>query len=102
MAEAFGVEVVPHNPLSAVSTMACLQIAASAPNFAIQEYPLGQEEPPQSIVLKPAPEARQGFLLFNETPGIGIELVEGAEELYPYDPRTRVTLKKADGSIYDQ
>ena len=102
MAEAFGVEVVPHNPLSAVSTMACLQIAASAPNFAIQEYPLGQEEPPQSVILKPAPKAENGFLLFNETPGIGIELVEGAAELYPYAPRTRKTLRKADGSIFDQ
>lgn len=102
MAEAFGVEVVPHNPLSGVSTMACLQVAAAIPNFAIQEYPLGQEEPPQSVFLTPAPMADKGFLLFNETPGIGIELMEGAAELYPYAPRKKETLIRSDGSIVDQ
>ena len=102
MAEAFGVEVVPHNPLSAVSTMACLQIAASAPNFAIQEYPLGQEVPPQSEVLYPAPKAENGFLLFNEAPGIGIELDEDVIAKYPFRPQTKLTLLKADGSIFDQ
>lgn len=102
MAEAFGVEVVPHNPLSAVSTMACLQIAASAPNFAIQEYPLGQEVPPQSEVLYPAPKAENGFLLFNETPGIGIELDEDVIAKYPFRSQTKLTLLKADGSIFDQ
>ncbi len=39
MAEAHDAWVVPHNPLSPVSTAACLQIAACIPNFAIQEYP---------------------------------------------------------------
>ncbi|WP_411561435.1 hypothetical protein [Pectobacterium sp. F1-1] len=33
--------VVPHNPLSPVSTAACLQIAVSIPNFALLEYPRG-------------------------------------------------------------
>lgn len=77
MAEAFGVEVVPHNPLSTVSTAASLQIAASAPNFAILEYPLGQQEPPQSVVLQPAPKVENGFMHFSDKPGIGVELVEG-------------------------
>ena len=39
LAEALDAWVVPHNPLSPVSTAACLQIAACIPNFAIQEYP---------------------------------------------------------------
>ena len=39
IAEAHDAQVVPHNPLSPVSTAACLQIAACIPNFAIQEYP---------------------------------------------------------------
>ena len=39
LAEASHVGVVPHNPLSAVSTAACLQIAATAPNFVLQEFP---------------------------------------------------------------
>src|ERR1700709_1320412 len=38
MAEAHNVQVVPHNPLSPIGLAACRQIAASSPNFAIQEY----------------------------------------------------------------
>ena len=47
-AEARHVGVVPHNPLSPVSTAACLQIAASVPNFSLQEYPTGEDVPPKS------------------------------------------------------
>ena len=39
LAEANDAMVVPHNPLSPVSTAACIQIAACIPNFALQEYP---------------------------------------------------------------
>ena len=102
MLKAFGVEVVPHNPLSTVSTAASLQIAASAPNFAILEYPLGQQEPPQSVVLQPAPKVENGFMHFSDKPGIGVELVEGAAELYPYKaPFPRETHLHCDGSIFD-
>ena len=45
LAEARHVGVVPHNPLSPVSTAACLQIAACIPNFALQEYPIGEDQP---------------------------------------------------------
>src|SRR5699024_1275424 len=39
LAEARGVQIVPHNPLSPVSTAACIQIAASTENFAMLELP---------------------------------------------------------------
>jgi galactonate dehydratase len=103
MAEAFGAEVVPHNPLSPVSTMACLQIAAAIPNFAIQEYPTGQETPPVSEIVAPTPKhTGDGFLFFNETPGIGIALLPDAAQKHPYKPRNRITLLASDGSIFDQ
>ncbi len=44
LAEARHVGVVPHNPLSPVSTAACVQLAACIPNFALQEYPLGEDD----------------------------------------------------------
>lgn len=47
VAEANHVGVVTHNPLSLVSTVACLHLAAAIPNFAIQEYPLGEDETPK-------------------------------------------------------
>jgi len=103
LAEAFGAEVVPHNPLSPVSTMACLQIAAASPNFAIQEYPSGQESGPITEIVAPTPKhTGDGFLPLNETPGIGIELLPDAAKKHPYRPRNRTVYLKSDGSIFDQ
>ena len=50
MAEAHHVKVIPHNPLSPVSTAACVQLDACIPNFALQEY-TGESEPPKSELL---------------------------------------------------
>ena len=56
LAEAFHVQVVPHNPLSPVSTAVCVQLAACIPNFAIQELPTGEEvSPKRDIVTEPLP-----------------------------------------------
>ena len=51
LAEAFHVQVVPHNPLSPVSTAACIQLAAAIPNFALQELPVGEEVPPKRTMV---------------------------------------------------
>lgn len=102
MAEAFGVLVVPHNPLSPVSTAACIQLAASIPNFAIQEYPLGEDTLPKTAIVKSALKLENGFLIVPTTPGIGIELDETAAEKYPYRRRAYVTKLNEDGSVVDQ
>lgn len=102
LAEAFGVKVVPHNPLSPVSTAACMQIAASCPNFEIQEYPIGEDAPPKNRIVKSTIRLENGFLIVPDAPGIGIELMDDAEELYPYRPRPYVTRIQEDGSVYDQ
>lgn len=102
IAEANYVEVVPHNPLGPVSTAACLQIAAAIPNFAIQEYPLGELEPPKSEIVNKPLELEDGFLLIPDAPGIGIEIVEGAEEKYPPIQREVNTRLHRDGSVFDQ
>jgi galactonate dehydratase len=41
MAEAYDVAVAPHCPLGPLALASCLQLAASTPNFAIQEISLG-------------------------------------------------------------
>ena len=103
LAEANYVGVVPHNPLGPVSTAACLQIAACIPNFALQEYPIGEHEFPKNVMVKEPIPVEEGFLIIPDAPGIGIELMEDAQEKAP--PRTygqiNARLHK-DGSVVDQ
>jgi galactonate dehydratase len=102
LAEAHYVQVVPHNPLGPVSTAACLQLAAAIPNFALQEYPLGEDVPPKSEIVKTPLRREGGYLLIPDAPGIGIELAEDAAKRYPYKPRKVVTRLNVDGSVIDQ
>jgi galactonate dehydratase len=102
LAEAHHVGVVPHNPLSPVSTAACIQLAACIPNFALQEYPLGEGEGPKSEIVKSAVRLEDGFLVIPDAPGIGIELADDAAERHPYRPREVATRRHVDGSIVDQ
>ncbi|MDE2890721.1 MAG: galactonate dehydratase [Gemmatimonadota bacterium] len=109
LAEAHYVDVVPHNPLSPVSTAACVQLAACIPNFALQEYPRGEGEPPKSEIVSGVLALDDGFLIIPDTPGIGVELAEGAAEKYPFlshrpllDEGMMVTRLHVDGSVVDQ
>ena len=100
IAEANYVGVVPHNPLSRVSTAACIQLAACIPNFAILEYPRHETMPVKDLV-KTTVELKDGYLKIPDAPGIGAELDEDALERFPYKPRTPSTLLRRDGSIVD-
>ena len=102
LAEAQYVGVIPHNPLGPVSTAACLQLAACIPNFTIQEYPLGEREPPKSEIVKTPLQVENGFLLIPDGPGIGIELADDALERFPERPREVETRLHVDGSVVDQ
>jgi len=118
LAEARGVQIVPHNPLSPVSTAACIQIAASTENFAMLELPnhdtvaatemfTSSNNSPnqnfkQSDMVDWTPKVEKGFI---ETPnriGIGVNLVRDIESVFPYKRRTINTRLSIDGSIVDQ
>ena len=102
LAEANHVGVVPHNPLSPVSTAACTQIAACIPNFALQELPEGEDKPPKSEIVDSALRVEGGFIVIPDSPGIGIALAEDAAERWPYKPREVNTRLHLDGSVVDQ
>jgi galactonate dehydratase len=102
LAEAYDAQVVPHNPLSPVSTAACLQLAACIPNFALQEYPHGEHEPPKSEIVKGAARLEDGYLIIPDAPGIGVELADDAQQRHPYRPRGLKTRLNVDGSVVDQ
>jgi galactonate dehydratase len=102
LAEAHHVGVVPHNPLSPVSTAACVQLAACIPNFALQEYPRGEDRPPKSEIVRGSLQCEDGFLIVPDAPGIGVELVEDADKKHPPRPRNITTRLHVDGSVVDQ
>ena len=107
IAEAHDAWIVPHNPLSPVSTAACLQIAACIPNFAIQEYPSrtpeldGSEELLGAGLASGLSEQEGGFIAIPGAPGIGVELVQDAERKFPYRPRPIRMRPHEDGSVVD-
>jgi galactonate dehydratase len=100
IAEANYVGVIPHNPLSRVSTAACLQIAACAPNFVLQEFPRYETMPVKDLV-KTSLKLDQGYLVISDEPGIGAELNLKALKKFPYKPRVPNTMIRKDGSIVD-
>ena len=95
LAEANDTMIVPHNPLSPVSTAACLQIAACIPNFAIQEYPSGTPGIDKNgnllgdeMVLGLS-QHESGFIPIPSAPGIGVVLAEGCREALPVQAEAR-------------
>lgn len=102
LAEANYVQVVPHNPLGPVSTAACVQLAACIPNFAIQEYPLGEDKPPKSDIVKKPLAVEKGFIVVPTAPGIGIELDEDGLRAHTVQPQEMQTRLHIDGSVVDQ
>ena len=101
MAEAQHVKVIPHNPLSPVSTAACVQLDACIPNFALQEY-TGESEPPKSELLVEPLELIDGYLTVPEGPGLGIELNEDTLARIGEDPKVLDTPIGFDGSVQDR
>jgi galactonate dehydratase len=100
MAVAQHVKVIPHNPLSPVSTAACVQLDAAIPNFALQEY-TGESEPPKSNLLVEPLELNDGYLTVPISPGLGIELNEEALK-YPVKEKVLDTPIGYDGSVQDR
>ena len=100
MAEAHHVKVIPHNPLSPVSTAACVQLDAAIPNFALQEY-TGESEPPKSDLLVEPLELKEGYLKVPTGPGLGIELNPAALS-YPVKDKVLDTPIGFDGSVQDR
>ena len=102
LAEASGVMVIPHNPLSPISTAACVQIAACIPNFAIQEFPLGEDCAPKTEIVQSSLVLKEGFLHLSNEPGIGAKLIADAQKKWPRKPRAYQTRLQEDGSVMDQ
>lgn len=83
MAEAYDVAVAPHCPLGPLALAACLQVAATAPNCALQEMSLGIHYNVggdlYTFCTDPAPlTATDGWLPIPAGPGLGVDIDEAA------------------------
>jgi len=98
MAEAYYVPIAPHNPQGPCSLAASCQIAASIPNFLIQERGTDSHENLLKVPLK----AENGFLPLPKEPGLGIEIDEDKLMAQVGEPREYPrTYDRDDGSVVD-
>jgi galactonate dehydratase len=84
MAEAYDVAVAPHCPLGPLALAACLQLAATAPNVAIQEmslgihYNTGGHDLLNFVTNQAALTPVDGYLPIPTGPGLGVDIDEAA------------------------
>jgi galactonate dehydratase len=97
MAEAYYASIAPHNPLGPISLAAGVQLAASIPNFLIQE----QVSLGEGYIKKPF-TVRDGYLDLPTGPGLGIELDDAAmADKIGHDWTNQQSYDKDDNSVVD-
>ena len=86
MAESYYMQVSPHNPNSAVATMASLQLMANIPNGLLLEFvDDGLDADWRDDLLTDPPEVDDGYLKLPTKPGLGTGLVMRQVEKYRVD-----------------
>ncbi len=102
MAEAFRVDVSPHNPQSEVSTLASLHVCMSTPNCTILEIGSGQDPFWQDLFFGGHFSYERGYANPPSRPGLGVDLDEKVAARYPYEPKHWSTLRSGDGAYVDR
>ena len=99
MAEAYYAPIAPHNPQGPCSLAASMQIAASIPNFLIQER--GDNEY-SDLLAKPLPPISKGYRPLLTEPGLGITIDENKLRAQVGEPRPYLPqFDPDDGSVVD-
>ncbi|MGE5571314.1 MAG: galactonate dehydratase [Rhodospirillales bacterium] len=99
MAEAYYSPIAPHNPQGPISLAASYQVAASIPNFLIQE---GGDREHLDLLAKPMPPVRNGHRPLLTDPGLGITIDEDKLKAQVGEPREyRPQFDPDDGSVVD-
>lgn len=98
MAEAYYVPIAPHNPMGPISLAVGLNLAASVPNFLVQE----QVSLGEGYLKNPFKLEKDGTVLIPTKPGLGIELDEDQmKDKIGHDWKNPETYDKLDGSVVD-
>jgi galactonate dehydratase len=99
MAEAYYTPLAPHNPQGPCSLSASLQVAASVPNFLIQER---CDNEYADLLAKPLPPVANGHRPLLTEPGLGITIDENKLMAQVGEPRPyRTQFDPDDGSVVD-
>jgi galactonate dehydratase len=97
MAEAYYASIAPHNPMGPISLAAGVQLAASIPNFLIQE----QVSLGEGYIKQPF-KIREGYLELPTAPGLGVEIDDNAiADKIGHDWRNQESYDADDGSVVD-
>ena len=98
MAEAYYAVIAPHNPMGPISLASGLQLAASIPNFLVQEQvSLGEGYLKTPFLLQ-----KDGTVLTPTGPGLGVELDENKlSDKINHDWKNPETYDASDGSVVD-
>jgi galactonate dehydratase len=100
MAEAYYVNVAPHNPQGPVATAAAAHLSMAIPNFHILEFV--RSEPYRDQALTEPWVVEKGNLLVPDLPGLGVDLnVETLQANPPRLSRIPRDAFAADGSVFD-
>jgi len=100
MAEAYYVNVAPHNPQGPVATAAAAHLSMAIPNFHILEFV--RSEPYRDQALAEPWVVEAGNLLVPDLPGLGVDLnVETLQASTPRLSRVPRDAFAADGSVFD-
>jgi galactonate dehydratase len=89
LAEAYYVPFAPHNPNGPIATAATAQLLTAIPNASVMET-VGSaldDERFAAIVDEPL-IASNGEIAVGERAGLGLDVLEGAVEAFPGEPRT--------------
>jgi galactonate dehydratase len=98
MAEAYYAPIAPHNPMGPISLAVGLQLAASIPNFLVQE----QVSLGEGYLKNPFQLEKDGTVLIPKGPGLGIELDDDLmEDKIGHDWKNPETYDPRDGSVVD-
>ncbi|AWV99298.1 galactonate dehydratase [Arcticibacterium luteifluviistationis] len=98
MAEAYYAQIAPHNPMGPISLATGLQLAASIPNFLVQE----QVSLGEGYLKTPFKLEKDGHLMIPTGPGLGVELDEDKiSDKLDHDWKSPETYDAFDGSVVD-
>ena len=92
------IDMAVHNPLGPVATAACLHFNLAIPNFGVQEQPR-QPGTMLTDVVQNQPVWRDGAMLPNELPGLGLTFDRAAAAAHPFVKSALPRLHRADGSF---